>query len=82
MLNPKKLYIKSKPNIIQLKAVLFAPFLYDFYYYLILNIKKTSTLGDDYTDFRIAAASIKWSTDSFPAITICKTPITDPLKAS
>jgi hypothetical protein len=30
----------------------------------------------------MAADSIKCSTDSFPAMTICRTPITDPLKAS
>ena len=40
------------------------------------------TLGEDYNDFKIAAASIKCSTDSLPAIAICKTPITLPRSAS
>lgn len=66
----RTIHIKSKTDIVEFKAVFFAPFLDDFYDNLVLKFKIKITLGEDSTDLRIAADSIKCSTDYFPAMTI------------
>lgn len=52
-------YKRSKSNFIEFKSILFAPFLDYFDDDFILNLIKIVTLGEDSTDFKIAAASIK-----------------------
>jgi hypothetical protein len=72
---------ESQADLIEVQVVLLPPLLYRLYHTFILDRPKT-TCADDSQDLRMAAASMRCSTDSLPAMTIWKTPSTLPRSGS